>query len=879
MRVKTHAHLFLKGSMIHEKPVSIIDKHSFFKRIFFTLSVLLLPFLLKATPGLFDFLAAGQGAQQGLPSVIIFYEPDCAHCRKMSSQLQEAAGFDKALQRRFYVELADITTVKGKELARKFNIHSVPAIVQSGIGTGKYNTINGFPGVDNLAGLLQVNYKLPATLDQQHAVAGGAPQCGNGALELGEQCDDANTTNGDGCSVTCQLEAVPKGVAINETGQLPDISSILDVSSTKKGLLIPRVANNEMQNIISPANGLLVYNTDSACFAYRNATAWVFLKGNGTASNDWSTIGNAGTDANTHFIGTTDDVNLIFKRNNIRAGLISFNNISLGEQALNPATTGLFNIAFGEKAMASNTTGNLNTATGYSALKFNTEGSSNTANGMQALSENTTGYYNTAMGVVSLTSNISGRDNVAIGAFSLFSNTDRNDLVALGNYALYNNGAGATQSFEAAKNTAIGKSALYSNTIGYNNTANGYNSLYGNVDGQGNTATGNESLLSNVSGNFNTAVGEGCLKNSNSSHNTAIGQQALNATTDGVGNTAVGSRAGLSATSGSGNVFIGYSAGSAETGSNKLYISNNNTNAANTLLYGEFDNKILSVGGRLGIGNTTPHGDLHLPQTLANRKIVLLEDVDNDHQFNGFGINTFIMRYQAAATTSSHVFYAGTGANTSSELMRITGNGEVGIGKIPFTTSDDSRLQIKQKGVQNGIGIEAANSTNHWDFYATSDVSSYFNLYYNGALKGTFDHVTGAYTSSSDRRLKKDITQQQPVLNNVMQLQAYQYHYLDNQPTDRFSNGFMAQDVQKIFPDAVVENTMKNGETRLGINYQYFTVLAIKGLQELADQNAKLAEHVGGQQKIIETQTNNIQQQEERIAKLEAAIKTLRPKN
>ncbi len=65
-----------------------------------------------------------------------------------------------------------------------------------------------------------------------------------------------------------------------------------------------------------------------------------------------------------------------------------------------------------------------------------------------------------------------------------------------------------------------------------------------------------------------------------------------------------------------------------------------------------------------------------------------------------------------------------------------------------------------------------------------------------------------------------------------MQLQAYQYHYLDNQPTDRFSNGFMAQDVQKIFPDAVVENEMKDGEKRLGINYQYFTVLAIKGLQE-----------------------------------------------
>ena len=67
----------------------------------------------------------------------------------------------------------------------------------------------------------------------------------------------------------------------------------------------------------------------------------------------------------------------------------------------------------------------------------------------------------------------------------------------------------------------------------------------------------------------------------------------------------------------------------------------------------------------------------------------------------------------------------------------------------------------------------------------------------------------------------------------------------------------MAQDVQKIFADAVVENTMKDGEKRLGINYQYFTVLAIKGLQE---------------------QQQQIQSQEERIEKLEAMVKTLAEK-
>jgi len=35
---------------------------------------------------------------------------------------------------------------------------------------------------------------------------GAAVQCGNGVLEAGEECDDGNLLNGDGCSPQCQLE-------------------------------------------------------------------------------------------------------------------------------------------------------------------------------------------------------------------------------------------------------------------------------------------------------------------------------------------------------------------------------------------------------------------------------------------------------------------------------------------------------------------------------------------------------------------------------------------------------------------------------------------------------------------------------------------------
>jgi cysteine-rich repeat protein len=46
--------------------------------------------------------------------------------------------------------------------------------------------------------------------------------CGNGIVEMGEQCDDGNTVNGDGCSSTCQLEHAVCGNGVVETGEQCD---------------------------------------------------------------------------------------------------------------------------------------------------------------------------------------------------------------------------------------------------------------------------------------------------------------------------------------------------------------------------------------------------------------------------------------------------------------------------------------------------------------------------------------------------------------------------------------------------------------------------------------------------------------------------------
>ena len=52
-----------------------------------------------------------------------------------------------------------------------------------------------------------------------------------------------------------------QNVGINDDGSQPDASAMLDVKSTSKGLLIPRMSREERDAILIPANGLLIYQT------------------------------------------------------------------------------------------------------------------------------------------------------------------------------------------------------------------------------------------------------------------------------------------------------------------------------------------------------------------------------------------------------------------------------------------------------------------------------------------------------------------------------------------------------------------------------------------------------------------------------------------
>jgi len=65
-----------------------------------------------------------------------------------------------------------------------------------------------------------------------------------------------------------------QGVAINTTGASANSSSILDVNSTEKGFLIPRLSTTERDAITVPASSLLIYNTTTKCFEFYENGNW-----------------------------------------------------------------------------------------------------------------------------------------------------------------------------------------------------------------------------------------------------------------------------------------------------------------------------------------------------------------------------------------------------------------------------------------------------------------------------------------------------------------------------------------------------------------------------------------------------------------------------
>jgi len=86
----------------------------------------------------------------------------------------------------------------------------------------------------------------------------------------------------------------------------PDSSAILEIKADNKGILLPKITAAQKTAIVSPATGLIIYQTDGvAGFWYYNGSAWVTINSAG-----WKLTGDSGI-TSSNFLGTTDNKDLV----------------------------------------------------------------------------------------------------------------------------------------------------------------------------------------------------------------------------------------------------------------------------------------------------------------------------------------------------------------------------------------------------------------------------------------------------------------------------------------------------------------------------------------------------------------------------------------
>ena len=400
-------------------------------------------------------------------------------------------------------------------------------------------------------------------------------------------------------SILLLLVSVPAFSQVGIGTKTPVPSAALEVSSTgnDKGVLITRLTATQKDAIVSPAEGLLIYQTTAPIgFYYYTGTAWKLM----VNATDLSAAGNAGTATKlaaskningVAFDGSADIAvpaaaetltGTTLKPTVTGSSLTSVgtlanltvtNPISGSVTGTSDNITGILAIANGgTNSTATATAGGIGYGTGI-AHAYTGAGTSG-----QLLSSNGAGvptWVTPAAGGVDLTTNqtIGGTktfsSNISANGVSVGRGNGNNDeSVAIGQ------GAMGVSNVNGKRNTAIGYGSLrsYIGTSWDNITSVGYNNLPSLTTGGGNTSVGAESFLALTTGSQNTSVGNQSLINTNGSENVGIGKRAGQTITTGNRNTIIGTNADVATAALNNATAIGY--GSSVSASNTIQLGN-----------------------------------------------------------------------------------------------------------------------------------------------------------------------------------------------------------------------------------------------------------------------------------------------------------------
>ncbi|MEO6229522.1 MAG: tail fiber domain-containing protein [Ferruginibacter sp.] len=581
-----------------------------------------------------------------------------------------------------------------------------------------------------------------------------------------------------------------QSVGINSTGSQPNASSILDVSSTTKGLLIPRMTAAQRTAIASPAKGLLVFQDDAvSSFFYYDGSVWAPISGAAaavayTAGTGIDITGTVLSAKNTTALWNAGQLQGkdISTTAPLQGQVLLFNVPTNKWVPTTPAAGGGTTYTAGTGIDITNSiVSATNTTAIWNAAQLQGKDISTTSpiNGqVMTYSVATNKWVPATPGTANLTG-WSTTGNAAIDpATNFIGTTDAQPFIGKANGAqvfrfsptgtttLVGFQAGNADPTGAVENHFIGYQAGYNITSGFDNQFEGYQAGYKNTSGYSNqfigfkagyfNATGTDNFFvgqlsgySNVSSN-NHFVGSGAgFSNTFGTNNHFSGLKSGEANTTGSTNHFEGNHAGYHNISGNNNHFVGYNAGfNNTTGFNNFFegynAGYNNTVASNNYFSGNHAGQANTTGGSntftgIGAGSGNTIGDYNIftgglagSANYSGSHNVAIGYAAGQNNVSG-NFNVFLGFNAGANETGSNKLYI---SNSSSSSPLIYGEFDNSILKI------NGAQEIVTKSFVEALTLTAfGNSKSKMKFQSGANLNNSWVLSAEAGQNGEFNFL------------------------------------------------------------------------------------------------------------------------------------------
>jgi hypothetical protein len=564
--------------------------------------------------------------------------------------------------------------------------------------------------------------------------------------------------------VFCFSSAQAQNVQISDIASPPlNSSAVLEVYSTTKGMLVPRVTTVQRNAIVSPATGLMVFDTDKNCFYFYTGiiTGWTHMSSGGNTNDIWGRTG-----SNVYLNTITDNVGIGTNTPNSKlevkqpsagaAGDTLFqvkDNLGNTVFAVFPEGVRVFIDDLSPKGSVAGfavtgRTSNKSPLKGdyflvtTDSCRIYIEESGGSVSGFAVTGRTSTkGITNQYLRVTMDSTRIWTKDPKKGFGVSDISGSSKSYMrltpdnyfighlagmktIPLGVNGKYNSFLGyqaGLNNINGSYNTFLGYEAGKDNTQN-DNTFIGYLAGWKHVSGGGNVFIGSSAGQNNLSGSQNVFIGENAgldftVSNLQASYNVFIGLACGYNITSGDYNVFMGYQSGYTNNTGSSNVFLGNSSGlDNTTGYCNVFVGNqsgaNNIGGIYNVFMGNYagwtntsGESNVFIGNRAGYTNSTGESNVFLGYYAG------YANTASNNVFLGYEAG----RYNSSGYYNSFIGYHAGYSNVGG--ARNTANGHLALGSN--TSGDDNvaigpfALQVNTTGVCNvAIGSCALNNNN-----------------------------------------------------------------------------------------------------------------------------------------------------------------------